>query len=132
MSQHEIKSLRDLNELRTAPVLKKEQKEKLLKELHMEMAKAEWFTLGIMAPSANQSLMIIRQIERSLVWPPMELVEAPEEEGPVFLKANQSSGEIRIRHEEGLGEGILISSHHTDPTEPTFTWGPLPLALFNS
>ena len=132
MSHNEIQSLQDLNTLRTAPILKGSQREKLLKELHVAMAAADWFTLGIMAPSANQSLMVIRQIERSLVWPPMELVETPEEEGPVFLKANQSSGEIRIRHEKGLGEGVLISGHHPDPSQPTFTWGPLPLDFFNS
>ena len=60
----------------------------------------------------------------------MNLIETPEDTGPVFLKANQNGGSIRIRIEHGLGEGILISGHGDDAIQPSTTWGPLPLTLF--
>ena len=60
----------------------------------------------------------------------MKLIDRPDNGGSVFLKANQSSGEIRIRLEEGLGEGILISSQHSSQEKELFTWGPFPLNFF--
>ena len=60
----------------------------------------------------------------------MTVVASTEEEGPVFLKANQQGGLIRIRIEHGLGEGILISGHGNDENTPSTTWGPLPLDFF--
>ena len=62
----------------------------------------------------------------------MQIVEEPKDIGPVFLKANQASNQIIIRLEEGLGEGILISSHTSDPSQNGETWGPLPLNFFEA
>ena len=62
----------------------------------------------------------------------MSIVETADSPGPVFLKANQKSGEVRIRIEHGLGEGILISSQSSDTKKACFTWGPLPLDFFKS
>ncbi len=130
MDKSSVNSLADLDRLRSAPELDEEQKQTLLAELLSEITRPQWFTLGVMAPSESKAIEAIRQVERFFKWPPMQLIERPESMGPVFLKANQSSSEIRIRLEEGLGEGILISGHHSDPMEPTFNCGPLPLNFF--
>ena len=94
------------------------------------MASASWFTVGVMAPSATKALSALRALERSQGWDAMELMSSCDEDGPVFLKANQQGGSIRIRIEHGLGEGILISGHGDDENTPSTTWGPLPLDFF--
>ncbi|MFL0736494.1 MAG: DUF1824 family protein, partial [Prochlorococcus sp.] len=127
-----IQSLSDLENLRSAPKLTINQNKQLLSELHLVMAEAAWFTLGVMAPSAEQALSVLRKIEESFAWAPMQLVENPQNKGPVYLKANQNTGKIRIRIEHGLGKGVLISSHQSTPGGAVKTWGPLPLELFSS
>jgi len=52
----EINKLVDLNNLRTAPQLNKSQEKKLLKELESNIFKADWITIGIMAPSDNRAI----------------------------------------------------------------------------
>ena len=94
------------------------------------MAQASWFTVGVMAPTAEMALKTLRALETSQNWDPLDLVDTTDENGPVFLKANQKGGTIRIRIEHGLGEGILISGHSDDETQPSTTWGPLPLDFF--
>ena len=132
MYQESIESLSDLNSYRSAPSLTKEQAKSLYKQLIKAMEKGEWFTLGIMAPSSETAQIVLRKIEKVFSWPPMKLIEAPEGAGSVFLKANQASNEIRVRLQEGLGEGVLISSHTSDPSQPGETWGPLPLNFVES
>ena len=123
--------LADLNRLRTAPKLNREHCDELKAELRLAMKQASWFTLGIMADSEDEALKTLRCIEATFDWSPMQLVERQAGEGPVFLKANQQNGDIRIRHELGLGKGVLISGQHNDPGRGIQTWGPLPLNLFN-
>jgi hypothetical protein len=48
----------------------------------------------------------------------------------VFLKGNQRSGSYLLRQEDGLGEGLLITGHHSEDPSVEGTWGPLPLDLF--
>ena len=72
----------------------------------------------------------LRALERSQDWETMNVVENTTDDGPVFLKANQKGGSVRIRIEHGLGEGILISGHGDDDSTPSTTWGPLPLNFF--
>ena len=84
-----------------------------------------------MAPSMEKAITALRSLEQSQQWEPLQLVDSPKEPGPVFLKANQKGGSIRIRIEHGLGEGILISGHGDDDTTPSPTWGPLPLDFFS-
>ena len=62
--------------------------------------------------------------------PPM--YEGTDQNGPVFLKANQQMGTVRVRIEHGLGEGILITGHHNDEGQISSTWGPLPLNFFEA
>jgi hypothetical protein len=131
MTESAITSLSDLAPLRGAPELSSEVWKGLQSELTEAMASASWFTVGVMAPSAAQALAALRALERSQAWEPMTVVASTEEQGPVFLKANQNGGSIRIRIEQGLGEGILITGHGDDESQPSTTWGPLPLNFFN-
>jgi len=126
-----IQSLKSLNNLRTAPKLTSRQELTLYKELVVAMRDAEWFTVGIMAPSAEKALNSLRAIESLFNWSPMKVTESPNNEGPVFLKANQKTSQVHIRIEHGLGEGILLCSQHSDSDKSTCTWGPLPLNFFN-
>ncbi|MEB3246939.1 MAG: DUF1824 family protein [Synechococcus sp.] len=130
MSATPIRSLNDLARLRDAPQLTPETAEQLRLELSGAMAESTWFTIGIMAPSATTALTALRSLERSQGWPELDVVESTEESGPVFLKANQKGNSVRIRIEHGLGEGILISGHGDDDSQPSTTWGPLPLNFF--
>ena len=131
MTQSPITAPGDLARLRGAPELSTEAAQLLRAELSEAMASANWFTVGVMAPSATQALEALRALERSQTWEPMTEVDSTEEQGPVFLKANQNGGSIRIRIEHGLGEGILITGHGDDESQPSTTWGPLPLNFFN-
>ena len=125
-----IRTLADFGSLRTAPELQPEQRVAVAQEL-VELIKAfDWFTVGIMAPSADAALTALRSLEQALHWQAMRLDSDTQESGPVFLKANQSTGLIRIRVEHGLGEGVLISGHSHDPNQAGTTWGPLPLDFF--
>ncbi len=126
----EIKNLSDFSKFRSAPEITKHQLESLLDELKLEMQKASWFTVGIMASSAQEALFMLRKIERKFDWEEMKVVLNPDENGPVFLKANQSSGEVHLRIEHGLGEGVIITCHHPSKDEPALTLGPMPMELF--
>ena len=131
MTDSPVQNLAYLARLRGAPELLPLIRNELRGELDQAMANASWFTIGIMAPSMELALKALRSLEQHQEWEPLELVDSPEEQGPVFLKANQKGGTIRIRIEHGLGEGILISGHGDDDTTPSTTWGPLPLDFFS-
>ena len=131
MYKRQVQNLADLARLRGAPELLPQIKNELRGELDQAMANASWFTIGVMAPSMEKAITALRSLEQSQQWEPLQLVDSPKEPGPVFLKANQKGGTIRIRIEHGLGEGILISGHGDDDTTPSTTWGPLPLDFFS-
>ena len=136
-------ALADLQSLRTAPTLTAAQAQQLRDDLAAALAGCEWFTLGIMAPSAPVALVALRQCERALGWPALQEqdlaietaedhdIAAADPQGPVFLKGNQRTGRYRIRAESGLGEGILITGHNPADPSREDTWGPLPLQLFD-
>ena len=102
----------------------------MMKELVNTMEYCDWFTIGIMAQSTDEAINALRKLEKRQHWPGHQLLTRPEQEGPVFLKANQVSGQAHVRIEYGLGEGILISGHSSDESQMTTTWGPLPLDFF--
>ena len=131
MTESPVNNLADLARLRGAPELLPQTRDQLRQELNQAMATAHWFTIGVMAPSMDQALSALRNLEQSQKWDSMELVDSPEGPGPVFLKANQRGGTIRIRIEHGLSEGILITGHGEDETTQSTTWGPLPLDFFS-
>ena len=84
-----------------------------------------------MAPTASEAVEALRRCEQALGWPALaaEDLGAAAMEGPVFLKGNQRTGTYRIRQEEGLGKGVLISGQNSEQPELADTWGPLPLDL---
>jgi hypothetical protein len=128
-----LSSLKALCGLRSAPALGAAERAALRQELQAAMDPCEWFTIGVMAPSAAAAVDALRACEGSLGWDPLELDPAGEAlasiEGPVFLKGNQNSGRFLVRREAGLGEGILITGHSAVQPEVEDTWGPLPLDL---
>ena len=127
----EIYNLEDLDKFRSAPKLNKKQSEVLLNQVKSTIYKAEWLTIGIMSPSIDKAIKAIRKLEERFNYNEMKCVTLPTSNGPIFLKANQNTGEIHARIEYGLGEGILISCHNQDNTLTTRTIGPFPLNFFD-
>ncbi|MEA5392063.1 DUF1824 family protein [Cyanobium gracile UHCC 0139] len=123
--------LAGLRGLRTAPSLDAETGALLRQELSTRLGACAWFTIGIMAPSAVAALTALRQLEAVQGWSALQQGDPGEgQPGPVFLKGNQRTGLLHLRHEEGLGEGILITGHDASDPAAEDTWGPLPLDLF--
>ena len=127
-------ALEALAGLRSAPPLDRQQREALLQALQAVLARCDWFTFGVMAPSAPAAVKALRALEQSQGWEPLALDPGGEAleamEGPVFLKGNQNNGRFQLRREAGLGEGLLIAGHSATDPAAEGTWGPLPLDLF--
>jgi uncharacterized membrane protein (DUF441 family) len=131
-----VASLVELRGLRSAPDLDGDQRIQLMLELEQCLAGCDWFTIGIMAPSADGAMNALRATEARLQWSALEASAAPESTaplgaGPVFLKGNQSTGQFSLRQEDGLGVGILITGHAPANPDAEDTWGPLPLDFFS-
>ena len=126
----EINKLVDLNKLRTAPKLTNIQVEKLLEELEENIFNTDWITIGIMAPSDNSALNALRSISKKYSSIKFENLNYLHADGSVFLKGNQKTGNVFIRSESGLGEGILITCQYDEHAEESSTFGPLPLNFF--
>ena len=127
----QICKLADLDTLRSAPRLSKKQSIELFNELTPILEKSDWVTIGIMSPSLKKGIQAIRSIEKKFEYNEMKCITLPNSEGPIFLKANQKTGEIHARIEFGLGEGILISCQNDDNSMISKTIGPLPLDFFD-
>ena len=126
----EINKLFDLKNLRTAPQLSDSQVKKLLEELEGNILKTDWLTIGIMAPRDNRAIESLQSISRkyaSIKFRNLDLLHA---DGCVFLKANQKTGNVFVRSENGLGEGILITCQYDEDAKVSNTFGPLPLDFF--
>ena len=129
-----LASLRALCGLRSAPALDAAARAGLRAELEPLLQRCDWFTLGVMAPSATAAVAALRSTEQAHGWEPLELDPAGEAleaiEGPVFLKGTQNNGRFLVRRETGLGEGLLITGHSPADPDAEDTWGPLPLDIF--
>ena len=126
----EINKLVDLNSLRTAPHLSNSQLKKLVEELEVNILNADWITIGIMANSdikAIEALKLISKKYSSIKFGNLDSLHA---DGSVFLKGNQKTGNVFVRSENGLGEGILITCQYEQDSENFNTFGPLPLNFF--
>ncbi len=132
MVDSKINSLKDLNSFRSAPELNESQKAKLSLELSKYIEEGNWFTVGIMAKSGSIAISVLREIETYFNWSKMKLVNGLNQNGPVYLKANQNTGDIHIRIEHGLGEGILLGCHSINDEQNVDVLGPLPLNFFCS
>ena len=127
----QINNLVDLNSLRSAPQLNRKQLEKLLEELEANMENADWITIGIMAPSNFDAITALKSISTKYTYIEFHNIETLHATGSVFLKGNQKTGNVFIRSENGLGEGILITCQYDDKSRESSTFGPLPLDFFN-
>ena len=126
----EINKLVDLNNFRTAPKLSKSQVKKLLEELEVNILNTDWITIGIMAPSDNMALETLRSISKKYSLIKFGNLNSLHAEGSVFLKGNQKTGNVFVRSENGLGEGILITCQYDEDSKEFNTFGPLPLDFF--
>tara|TARA_B100000214_G_scaffold361666_1_gene325295 strand:- start:93 stop:494 length:402 start_codon:yes stop_codon:yes gene_type:complete len=123
--------LEDLTKLRSAPKLSKKQSKILFNELRNIINQSDWITIGVMSPSLEIGIKAVRRIEKKFEYKEMKCITLPNTDGPIFLKANQKTGEIHARIEYGLGEGILISCQNNDTSLISKTLGPFPLNFFD-
>ena len=126
----EVNKLVDLNNLRTAPQLSNRQEKKLLEELEANIFNVDWITIGIMAPSDNRAIEALKSISKKYPSIKFGNLDSLHADGGVFLKANQKTGNVFVRSESGLGEGILITCHYDEDSKGSNTFGPLPLDFF--
>ena len=127
----EINKLADLNSLRTAPILNKVQIKKLLEELETNIFNADWITIGIMAPSDTKAIEALQSITKKYSSIKFLNLNSLHADGSVFLKGNQKTGNVFIRSENGLGEGILLTCQYDHESKESSTVGPLPLDFFS-
>ena len=127
----DIYKLEDLDKFRSAPKLNKIQSKILLNEVSFILRKSDWITVGVMSPSLKKGINAVRSIEEKFDYNEMKCLKLTSVDGPIFLKANQKTGEIHARVEFGLGEGILISCQHYDNSLISKTYGPFPLDFFD-
>ena len=126
----EINKLVDLNSLRTAPKLSNSQFKELLEELESNIFNADWITIGIMAYSDFDAIRALQSISKKYSSIKFRDLDSLRAEGSVFLKANQKTGNVLIRSENGLGEGILLTCQYDEDSGESNTFGPLPLDFF--
>jgi len=126
----EINKLNDLNNFRTATQLSNRQEKKLLEELEANIFNTDWITIGIMAPSDNKAVEALQSISNKYSSIKFGNLDSLRADGGVFLKANQKTGNVFVRSENGLGEGILITCQYDKDAKESNTYGPLPLDFF--
>ena len=126
----EINKLVDLNSLRTAPKLSNSQFKELLEELEANIFNADWITIGIMAHSDLDAIRALQSISKKYTLVNFRDLDSLRADGSVFLKANQKTGNVLIRSENGLGEGILLTCQYDEDSGESSTFGPLPLDFF--
>ena len=127
----EINKLVDLNSFRVAPKLNNSQVKKLFGELESNISKADWMTIGIMAPSDIKAVEALQSISKKYSSIKFGNLDSLSANGSVFLKANQKTSNVFIRSENGLGEGILITCQYDQNASESNTFGPLPLDFFS-
>ena len=126
----QINKLIDLNCLRVAPKLTNSQLKKLFEELKVNISNADWITIGIMAPSCIKAVEALQSISKKYSSIKFLNLDSLHANGSVFLKANQKTGNVFVRSEKGLGEGILITCQCDENVSESNTFGPLPLDFF--
>ena len=126
----DINYLVDLNSYRSAPALNYEQRKKLLEELETQILTADWITVGIMALNDNQAINALKSISIKYSFNKFKDLSTLKANGNVYLKGNQKTGNVYIRSENGLGEGILMTCQYDETAKKSYTFGPLPLDFF--
>ena len=125
-----INDLADLNLLRSAPFLNKAESLRILNQIDKKILNSDWITIGIMAKSDVEAKDALNSIIRKYNYKSFKFFDQINAKGNVFLKANQKTGEVYIRSENGLGEGILLTCQYDDLLTNSQTYGPFPLNLF--
>ena len=128
----EINYLVDLENFRSAPELSKYQKSKLLDQLQNHIIDSDWITVGIMASIDSDAINALRSISKKFSSIKFNCLDSLHAEGRVFLKGNQKTGNVFIRSENGLGEGILLTCQYEDTASESITFGPFPLDFFTN
>ena len=128
----EINKLVDLNVLRTAPQLSNSQVKNILEELEANIFNADWITIGIMAPCDAKAIEALQSITKKYSSIKFVNLDSLHADGSVFLKGNQKTGNVFIRSENGLGEGILLTCQYEHEAKESSTFGPLPLDFFHN
>tara|TARA_B100000925_G_scaffold277071_1_gene244721 strand:- start:560 stop:958 length:399 start_codon:yes stop_codon:yes gene_type:complete len=126
----QIKKLIDLNNFKTAPILDLNQIQKLSRELDKEIRNSDWITIGVMAKSDKEAKNALRMFIKKYSFINFNDFEKLKAIGNVFMKGNQKTGEVYIRTEFGLGEGILLTCQYDDLSKDSITYGPFPLSFF--
>ena len=83
-----------------------------------------------MAPCENRAIEALQSISRKYASIKFGNLDSLHADGCVFLKGNQKTGNVFIRSENGLGEGILLTCQYYENHEGSCTFGPLPLDFF--
>ena len=125
-----ITNLDELNHLRSAPFLDKHESEDILSQINIKIKDSDWITIGIMATNEQDAKKALNSIIQKYNFKFSKNYSELRASGNVFLKANQKSGEVYIRSENGLGEGILLTCQYNDLSIHSKTYGPFPLNLF--
>ena len=128
----EINSLSDLISLRSAPQLSNCQTKKLLEELESYIFDSDWITVGIMASHYYEAIEVLKSLSRKYTSIKFRDLDSLKADGSVFLKGNQKTGNVYMRSENGIGEGILLTCQYEKDSEKSFTYGPLQLGFFNN
>ena len=128
----EINSLSDLISLRSAPQLSNFQTKKLSEELDSYILDSDWITVGIMASHDYEAIEALKSISRKYTSIKFRNLDSLNADGSVFLKGNQKTGNVYIRSENGLGEGILLTCQYEKDSIKSQTYGPLPLCFFSN
>ena len=126
----EIKNLVDLNSLRSSSELSRSQIKKLQEDLEPKILKADWITVGIMASHDYEAIEALRSISKKYTSIKFSDLDSLHANGKVFLKGNQKTGNVYIRSENGLGEGILLTCQYEKEFLESTTYGPFPLNFF--
>ena len=126
----QINELIDLNKYKSAPLLDLNQSEKLSKELDIKIRNCDWITIGVMAKSDFEAKIALKMIIKKYSFKNFKDFKDLRASGNVFLKGNQKTGEVYVRTEYGLGEGILLTCQYDDLSKDSITYGPLPLTFF--
>ena len=126
----QINQLADLNKYKTAPTLDSYQNQKLIRELDNVIGNSDWLTIGVMAKCDNEAKNALKTFLQKYSFIHLNDFEKLEAIGNVFIKGNQKTGDVYIRSEYGLGEGILLTCQYDDPSRESLTYGPFPLNFF--
>ena len=83
-----------------------------------------------MAPSDTKAIEALQSISSKYSSIKFGNLDSLHADGCVYLKGNQKTGNVFVRSENGLGEGILITCQYDEDAEESNTFGPLPLDFF--